>query len=75
MVRARSTALWFLESAIVKALDIARLPSFRTIQVCPKDWLTLYRQAGRCGEPPATPVAGWYDRRRYSADEGGPCPA
>ena len=39
------------------------------------DWLTLYRQAGRCGEPPATSVAGWYDRRRYSADEGGPCPA
>ena len=50
-------------------------PRFRTIQVRPKDRLTRRRQAKMRQPACATAVAGWYDRRRHSAEGGSPCRA
>jgi ABC-type uncharacterized transport system substrate-binding protein len=41
-------------------------PRFRTIQLCPKDWLTRDPAGWKCGKPTAPmAVPSWYDRRRH----------
>jgi Resolvase, N terminal domain len=40
-------------------------PRFRTIQACPKDWLTFHRQAPDASNRLRPAVPSWYDRRRH----------
>ena len=49
-------------------------PRFRTIKVCPKDRLTLPRQAPDASNRLHAAVPNWYDRRRHPW-EGAPCSA
>ena len=58
-------------SARLRASELR--PRFRTIQVCPKDRLTLPRQAPDASNRLRPAVPSWYDRRRHLG--GSPCPA
>ena len=49
------------------------VPKFITIQICPKDWLHLHRQAPDASNRPRLAVPTCYDRRRHLG--GSPCPA